>query len=135
MTDPDSKHIKAAVGYVQGYNAQAVVDEAQIVLAAEITNSPVDWSPLDPMVTATLTELERAGVSAGLGTAVADTQYWVEQHLDEVIANTHVQGLIPPDGGASGNQRRGWTGGRYTWMRYVLAKRTGRAAVSKTENR
>jgi transposase len=121
LTDPDCKHIKAAVGYVQGYNAQAVVDAGQIVLAAEITNSTVDWSQLDPMITATLDELERAGVSERPQTAVADTQYWNEQHMDEVVANKHVQVLIPPDGGASGKQRKGWTGGRYTWMRYVLA--------------
>lgn len=38
VSDPDSRHIKANIGFVQGYNAQAVVDEGQIVLAAEITN-------------------------------------------------------------------------------------------------
>ncbi len=32
VTDPDSKRLKAREGYVQGYNAQAVVDEGQIVL-------------------------------------------------------------------------------------------------------
>ena len=30
---------RPTAGYVQGYNAQAVVDEGQIVLAAEITNT------------------------------------------------------------------------------------------------
>ena len=65
LTDPDSKRIKASEGYVQGYNAQAVVDEGQIVLAAEITNSTVDWSQLEPMVTATIAELARAGLAAG----------------------------------------------------------------------
>jgi hypothetical protein len=60
LTDPDSKRLKAREGYVQGYNAQAVVDEGQIALAAEITNSNVDWSQLDPMVSATL-----AGARAG----------------------------------------------------------------------
>ena len=106
VTDPDCKHIKAADGYVQGYNAQAVVDEGQIVLAAEITNSTVDWSQLDPMITATLAELARAGSANRPEIALADTQYWNEQHMDEVIANKHVQVLIPPDGGASGKQRR-----------------------------
>ena len=46
VTDPDSRHIKANEAYVQGYNTQAVVDENQIVLAAEITNSTVDFSQL-----------------------------------------------------------------------------------------
>jgi transposase len=131
LTDPDSRYIKAHVDFVQGYNAQAVVDEGQIVLAAEITNSTVDWSQLDPMVTATITELERAGVSDQIETALADTQYWNEQHMDEVIANKYIQVLIPPDGGASGKQRKGWTGGCYTWMRYVLASELGERLYRK----
>ena len=131
VTDPDSRHIKAAVGYVQGYNAQAVVDEGQVVLAAEITNSTVDWSQLAPMVDAMLEEMRRAGVAEQVKTAVADTQYWNEQHMDDVVANQHVQVLIPPDGGASGKQRKGWTGGRYTWMRYVLASGLGEQLYRK----
>jgi hypothetical protein len=74
VTDPDSKLIKASEGYVQGYNAQAVVDQSQIVLAAEITNSTVDWSQLAPMVAATLAELARAGSGSRIETALADTQ-------------------------------------------------------------
>jgi hypothetical protein len=134
VTDPDSKHIKANDTYVQGYNAQAVVDEGQIVLAAEVTNSTVDWSQLDPMITATIGELERAGVAGRPETAVADAQYWNEEHMDEVIANKHVQVLIPPDGGASGKQRPGWTGGRYTWMRYVLASDLGEQLYRKRKH-
>ena len=114
LTDPDSKQIKATDSYVQGYNAQAVVDEGQIVLAAEITNSTVDWSQLAPMVTATITELERAGVAGRPETAIADSQYWNEQHMDEVIANQ------PARAGADSARLRdsrytprpGWTGGR-----------------------
>jgi transposase len=125
LTDPDSKRLKAREGYVQGYNAQAVVDEGQIVLAAEITNSNVDWSQLDPMVSATIRELERAGIAGRPETALADAQYWNEEHMDEVIANKHIQVLIPPDGSGSGKQRAGWTGGRYTMMRHALASTLG----------
>ena len=134
VTDPDSKHIKANDTYVQGYNAQTVVDERQIVLAAEITNSTVDWSQLDPMITATIGELERAGVSGRPETALADTQYWNEAHMDEVIANKHVQVLIPPDSGARDTPRPGWTGGRYTWMRYVLASELGEQLYRKRKH-
>jgi len=131
LTDPDSRRLKAREGYVQGYNAQAVVDEGQIVLAAEITNSNVDWSQLDPMVTATLAELERAGIAGRPETALADAQYWNEEHMDEVIANKHIQVLIPPDGSGSGKQRAGWTGGRYTMMRYALASTLGQQLYRK----
>ena len=36
-TDLDSRNMQTAHGWVQGYNAQAAVDENQIVIAAEIT--------------------------------------------------------------------------------------------------
>jgi hypothetical protein len=60
-TDPDSRSIPVGLGFVQGYNAQAAVNEQQIVVAAEITNNSTDFSQLDPMVTATLDELEQGG--------------------------------------------------------------------------
>ena len=44
LTDPDSSVMKANRGYVQGYNAQAAVNEEQIVLAAEITDDAADFS-------------------------------------------------------------------------------------------
>jgi hypothetical protein len=49
VTDPDSRSIPIGFGFVQGYNAQAAVNERQIVLAAEITNNSTDFSQLDPM--------------------------------------------------------------------------------------
>ena len=54
------------------------------MLAAEITNSTVDFSQLDPMITAALGELKRAGVTGRPEVALADAQYWNEQHMDEV---------------------------------------------------
>ena len=126
VTDPDSRHIKANEAYVQGYNAQAVVDENQIVLAAEITNSTVDFSQLSPMITAALGELEQAGVTDRPDVAVADAQYWNEQHMDQVVADQHIQVLIPPDSGARTTPRPGWTGGRYAAMRTVLASPAGK---------
>jgi hypothetical protein len=64
VSDPDTQRMKANVGDVQGYNAPAVVDAGQIVIAAEITNTPGDFSNLDPMVTAALNVFERADVIA-----------------------------------------------------------------------
>jgi transposase len=120
VTDPDTQRMKANNGFVQGYNAQAVVDEAQIVIAAEITNTPADFSNLNPMLTAAIGELEQAGVITRPELALADAGYWNEQHMDEVIAHKHIQVLIPPDSAGRSEPRPGWTGGRYSWMRTVL---------------
>ena len=133
VTDPDSKLIKASEGYVQGYNAQAVVDEGQIVLAAEITNASVDWSQLAPMVAATLAELARAGSAGRIQTALADAQYWNEQHMDEVTANTARAGADP----ARRRRQRQATQGvdrRALQLDALRTQRRGRQrAVSKTQ--
>ena len=131
VSDPDSQRMKASRGYVQGYNAQAVVDEGQIVLAAEITNSPGDFSHLDPMITTTLAELERVGVSERPQVALADAGYWNEQHFDEVIAHKHIQVVIPPERGGRSEPRPGWTGGRFSMMRSVLDSAHGKALYRK----
>ena len=114
VTDPDSRQIKtnAGFGWVQGYNAQAVVGQGHVVLAAELTNNTNDWSQLDPMVSATLTELERADVCGRPKIAIADTGYWRESQIDEVVSNKHIHVLIPPDAGNRVGPRPGWTRGR-----------------------
>ena len=131
VSDPDSQRMKANLGYVQGYNAQAVVDESQIVLAAEITNNPADFSQLNPMISAVIGELERAGVTDRPQVALADAGYWNERHFDEVIANKHIQVVVPPDRGGRSEPRPGWTGGRYSWMRTVLASEYGNGLYRK----
>ena len=44
VTDPDSRRMKGNRRYIQGYNAQAVVNDQQIVMAAEITTQASDFS-------------------------------------------------------------------------------------------
>jgi transposase len=131
VTDPDSRHIKARQGFVQGYNAQAVVDENQIVLAAEITNNTADFSQLAPMITAALAELEGVGSVQRPQVALADAQYWNEQHIDQVVAEQHMQVLIPPNSGMRRGPRPGWTGGRYAAMRSTLSSPAGKALYGR----
>ena len=133
VTDPDSRHIKAPQGFVQGYNAQAVVDENQIVLAAEITNSTADFSQLAPMITAALAELDAVGCDERPRLAVADAQYWNEQHIDQIVADEHIQVLIPPDSGMRRGPRPGWTGGRYAAMRTSLSSPAGKELYGRRE--
>jgi hypothetical protein len=119
-TDLDSRNVKTPGSYTQGYNTQAAVNEDQIVLAAEVTASSPDFGHLQPMVQATKKELHAIGVTETPGVAVADSGYWNEEQIDNVVSNG-IQVLIPPDAGKRGTPRRGWDGGRYTFMRTVLA--------------
>ena len=101
------------------------MNEHQIVLAAEVTASSPDFGHLEPMVQATKQELETIGVTETPGVAVADSGYWNEEQIDNVVSDEHVQVLIPPDAGKRDTPRPGWHGGRYAFMRTVLAGEHG----------
>jgi transposase len=132
-TDPDSRRMKGNRRYIQGYNAQSVVNEQQIVIAAEISTSAGDFSHLRPMIETALRELEQAGITKKPTVAVADAQYWNEQHMDDVTGQHGIQVLIPPDSGKRKGERPGWTGGRYSFMRRVLATDLGRDLYRKRQ--
>jgi hypothetical protein len=55
-----------------------------------------------------------------------------EQQIDHVITQG-IQVLIPPDAGKRGTPRRGWHGGRYAWMRAVLATDYGAGLYGKRQ--
>ena len=84
ITDPDSKNVKTPRGYMQGYNAQAVANEQQIEIAAEVNADSSDFGHLEEMVTTAQTELERAGVSDTVEVVVADAGYWHQKQMEGV---------------------------------------------------
>jgi transposase len=133
LTDPDSRRMKGNRRYIQGYNAQTVVNEQQIVIAAEISTNPADFGHLRPMIDTALSKLEHAGVIAKPKVVVADAQYWNEQHMDHVVGEHGIQVLIPPDSGKREGERPGWTGGRFSFMRRVLATDLGRETYRKRQ--
>jgi hypothetical protein len=90
--------VKTPRGYLQGYNAQAAATETQIVIAAEVTIASADFGQLEPMVSATRTELAAAGVTDALDVVVADAGYWHQKQIEAVI-DRGIQVLIPPDAG------------------------------------
>src|SRR5215212_2105703 len=132
VTDPDSRNVKTARGWVQGYNAQAVCTERQIVIAAEVTVDSPDFGHLEPMITAAERELHAAGVTEAPKVVVADAGYWHHDQMDAIVSRgTKV--LIPPDAGKRKGARPGWDGGRYAFMRRVLDTDTGRDLYSKRQ--
>ena len=129
-TDPDSRLVKT-VGQkaIQGYNAQAAVNEHQIVVAAEVTVESPDFGHLEPMVDAAQRELARAGAESP-GVVVADAGYWHKRQMENVVGRG-IQVLIPPDSGLRTSARPGWDGGLYAFMRRVLSTDHGKALYRK----
>ena len=75
--------MKTRRGYVQGYNAQAVVTEGYLIIAADVTQEANDVRQLHPMLQQARDELAAAGVEEQVGTALADAGYWSEANVRE----------------------------------------------------
>lgn len=92
-TDPESAMMKTASGWVQGYNAQAAVNESQVVIAASVTRDHNDVAQLLPAIDAVVVNAAAAGIDGDVGTVVADAGYWSEANAtapgpDRLIATT-----------------------------------------------
>jgi transposase len=132
VTDPDSRNVKTSRGWVQGYNAQAVCTEQQIVIAAEVTVDSPDFGHLGPMVSATSTELAAAGIEDAPEVVLADAGYWHQAQMERLTGGGTVV-LIPPDAGKRKGARPGWDGGLYAFMRRVLASERGGGLYGKRQ--
>jgi Transposase DDE domain len=130
VTDPDSRNVETARGYVQGYNAQAAVNEHHVALAAEICVVSPDFGNLEPVLTAVETELANAGVTDTPGVVLADTGYWHHVQMQRIAARG-IPMLIPPDAQKYGGVRPGWNGGMYDFMCGVLSSEHGGALYRK----
>ena len=78
LTDPDSRVMKTPHGWVQGYNAQAIANPHQIVLACHVSQNTGDVLLYQPMMTRLTHTLTAAGITATPALALADAGYWSE---------------------------------------------------------
>jgi transposase len=124
-TDPDSRMMRTRGTTIQGYNAQAAVTGEQLIVAAEITLEPGDFTHLEPMVDAARAQLSQVGVTEPLEVIVADAGYWHTRQLHR-LAEQGLEVLVPPDGGARQGTRPGWNNERYQQMRDKLATDHGK---------
>jgi transposase len=97
FTDPDSKILKSADGYVQGYNGQIAVDaEHQIIVAHTLTNRQNDVDMLDPVLAQVKRNMGRQAKEVS-----ADAGYCSESNLRR-LNRRHIRGYI-----ATGRQSHG----------------------------
>jgi transposase len=80
-TDPESRTLKTAKSYIQGYNAQAVANSEQIILAAEVYQDANDQHLLHPMLEKTVENLQAIGETNMPKVALADAGYSNEPAL------------------------------------------------------
>ncbi len=81
-TDPDSRIMSSANGgYLQGFTAQAIATEDQIIIACGVTNESTDFKQLKPMVVEATGNLKTAGVGKAIGVVAADSGYLSDDNL------------------------------------------------------
>src|SRR3954470_9180862 len=78
LTDPDSRMMKTPDGWVQGYNAQAIANRHQIVLACAVSQHAGDVLLYQPMMSALADTLAAAGIADPGGLPLAAAGYWSE---------------------------------------------------------
>jgi transposase len=93
VTDPDSRVMSTKDGWVQGYNAQAIVNPQQIVLACDVSQDHGDVGLYEPMNERLEQTLTAAGITDEVELALADAGYYSEHNLtcpgpDRLIATT-----------------------------------------------
>jgi transposase len=130
VVDLDSRNVKTPRGYMQGYNAQAAVNDAHVVVAAEVDAASSDFGHLEPIVAAVLAELQAVGVTELPAVIVADAGYWHQAQMEAII-DRGIQVLVPPDAGKRRGTRPGWDGGLFAFMRRVLETDLGGGLYAK----
>jgi hypothetical protein len=93
LTDPDSRPVKTARGFLQGYTAQAVATEEQIVIAADVITGGNERHRLGPMVTAARGELHAAGIEHTPEVVLADAGFWNSPHI-QALADQGIRALV-----------------------------------------
>ena len=93
ITDPDSRIMPARGALVQAFNAQAVVGEGRVIIAADVTSSPNDSNQLLPMLQATREHLQAIGHDEKIKCVLADGGYW--NHDDITTARQSTVVVIP----------------------------------------
>jgi transposase len=93
VTDPDSRIMNTKAGWVQGYNAQAIVNGHQIVLACDVSQNAGDVGLFEPMTSRLDQTLAVVGVTDEVELVLADAGYCSENNLtcpgpDRLIATT-----------------------------------------------
>jgi len=95
FTDPESKIMKTSnKGFDQCGNAQAVANEQQIIIAADVTDQANDVRQTVPMTDQAIDNLDEAGVTENIGAFTADAGYFSEENMDALDDNDRLNNVF-----------------------------------------
>ena len=95
FTDPESKIMKTSnKGFDQCGNAQAVANEQQIIIAADVTDQANDVRQTVPMTEQAIDNLNEAGVTDNIGAFTADAGYFSEENMDALDAHDRIDAVF-----------------------------------------
>ncbi len=97
ITDNESSYMKTSHGMIQGYNAQAVVNDKQVITAARAFGNGQDYAHLEPMIQETKQNLEAVGYHSDYlegKTFLADSNYHSEDNL-RICVQEKIDAYIP----------------------------------------
>jgi transposase len=87
VTDPESRIMKTRSGYIQGYNAQAMATEDQIIIAADVTQEENDLKQARPMIDKSKSVLTSIGVEEKMESCALDAGYFSEAVVNSATDN------------------------------------------------
>lgn len=132
--------MSTAKGFIQGYNAQAVANEAQVILGAEVTDEQNDLGQLHPMIDAMQASLHDAGIEDRPEKLLADAGYCSEENLasideddpDTYIATRNMKKNQTPRTGRRGRLKKDAT--LVEKMDRKVSNKAGRALYKKRQH-
>jgi transposase len=106
FTDPESKIMKSSnKGWDQCGNAQAVANQDQIIVAADVTDQANDCRQAQPMVEQTVENLEAVGIPDNIGAFTADAGYYSEANVTALDQNDRIDNAYIATGRLKHNEQ------------------------------
>jgi transposase len=127
VTDPESQIMSHRGAFVQAYNAQAVVGEGRVILAADVTPEANDSHQLRPMLHAARANLETIGHAGRIECVLADGGYWNHDQIAQLGSDGTLVVLPTHDPHTRQRRRARLQGPEAERIQTLLNTRPGRA--------
>ena len=127
ITDPDSRIMTQRGAHLQGYNAQALVGEGRVIIAADVTAEANDSHQLAPMLHSARNNLQAIAHDGRIECVLADGGYWDHDQIRRLGADGTLVLVATYDPHTRQRQRARRQGPEAERIQTLLDTRPGRA--------